>query len=201
MLFELFYVSFGQAIASFSPSDLLASILVPVFFLFVVSFCGGMLPQDLGWTRRQLTYLKSRRTVSCASAFLAILVSFFNISFRRSVANLCRMYYFTPFRYLLDGFLGVAVHGIKVKCADNEFARFAAPPGQTCQTYTQPYIAQAGGYVQNGANGLCELCQYATGDEFVSTFWLLTLWFTGNDIDSTVTSRLLGSTFFIRING
>lgn len=44
MLFELFYVSFGQAIASFSPNELLASILVPVFFLFVVSFCGVVVP-------------------------------------------------------------------------------------------------------------------------------------------------------------
>ena len=44
MLFELFYVGFGQAIASFSPNDLLASILVPVFFLFVVSFCGVVVP-------------------------------------------------------------------------------------------------------------------------------------------------------------
>ena len=44
MLFELFYVGFGQAIASFSPNELLASILVPVFFLFVVSFCGVVVP-------------------------------------------------------------------------------------------------------------------------------------------------------------
>lgn len=44
MLFELFYVSFGQAIASFSSNELLASILVPVFFLFVVSFCGIVVP-------------------------------------------------------------------------------------------------------------------------------------------------------------
>lgn len=44
MLFELFYVGFGQAIASFSPNDLLASLLVPVFFLFVVSFCGVVVP-------------------------------------------------------------------------------------------------------------------------------------------------------------
>ena len=44
MLFELFYVSFGQAIASFSPNELLASILVPVFFLFVVAFCGVVVP-------------------------------------------------------------------------------------------------------------------------------------------------------------
>ena len=36
MLFELFYIGFGQAIASFAPNELLASILVPIFFLFVV---------------------------------------------------------------------------------------------------------------------------------------------------------------------
>ena len=35
LLFELYYVSFGQAIAAFAPNELLASLLVPVFFLFV----------------------------------------------------------------------------------------------------------------------------------------------------------------------
>jgi ATP-binding cassette, subfamily G (WHITE), member 2, SNQ2 len=44
MLFELFYLGFGQAIAAFSPNELLASLLVPVFFLFVVSFCGESHP-------------------------------------------------------------------------------------------------------------------------------------------------------------
>lgn len=44
MAFEIYYVGFGQAIASFSPNELLASILVPVFFLFVVCFCGIVVP-------------------------------------------------------------------------------------------------------------------------------------------------------------
>ena len=44
MLFELYFVGFGQAIASFSPNELLASLLVPIFFLFVVSFCGVVVP-------------------------------------------------------------------------------------------------------------------------------------------------------------
>jgi ATP-binding cassette, subfamily G (WHITE), member 2, SNQ2 len=44
MLFELYYVGFGQAIASFAPNELLASLLVPIFFLFVVSFCGVVVP-------------------------------------------------------------------------------------------------------------------------------------------------------------
>lgn len=43
-VFEVYYVSFGQAIASFAPNELLASILVPLFFLFVVSFCGVVVP-------------------------------------------------------------------------------------------------------------------------------------------------------------
>lgn len=43
-IFEVFYVSFGQAIAAFSPNELLASLFVPLLFLFVVSFCGVVVP-------------------------------------------------------------------------------------------------------------------------------------------------------------
>lgn len=43
-IFEVWYVSFGQAVAAFSPNELLASLLVPIFFLFVVSFCGVVVP-------------------------------------------------------------------------------------------------------------------------------------------------------------
>lgn len=80
------------------------------------------------------------------------------------------MYYLTPFRYLLEGFLGVAVHNRPVKCDRSEFARFSAPPGQSCEAYTQGFIAQAGGYVQTGVNGICEFCQYQDGDEFARGF-------------------------------
>ena len=80
------------------------------------------------------------------------------------------MYYLTPFRYLLSGFLSVATHNRPVICAPNEFARFPPPPGQTCQSYTADFIKQAGGYVQNSTGGLCEFCQYATGDEFAAGF-------------------------------
>ena len=44
MVFELYYVSFGQAIASFSPNELLASLFVPVLFTFVVAFSGVVVP-------------------------------------------------------------------------------------------------------------------------------------------------------------
>lgn len=133
--FELFYVGFGQAIASFAPNELLASLLVPFFFLFVVSFCGVVVPY-------------------------AALPSFWQ----------SWMYWLTPFHYLLEGLLAAVTHGVPVVCADNEFAKFSAPPGFTCATYTDPYIKQMGGYVQDGVDGLCEFCQYATGDEFAASF-------------------------------
>lgn len=44
IVFELYYLGFGQAIAAFSPNELLASLLVPLFFTFIVSFCGVVVP-------------------------------------------------------------------------------------------------------------------------------------------------------------
>ncbi|KAI4230807.1 MAG: hypothetical protein LQ349_006013 [Xanthoria aureola] len=135
MLFELYYVGFGQAIAAFAPNELLASILVPLFFLFVVSFCGVVVP-------------------------FAGLPTFWR----------SWMYYTTPFTYLLSGFVSAAVHDRPVMCDDNEFARFPPPPNETCDSYTQQFIAQAGGYVQTGVNGICEFCQYRNGDEYARGF-------------------------------
>ncbi|OBR13033.1 ABC-2 type transporter [Colletotrichum higginsianum IMI 349063] len=135
VLFELYYVSFGQGIAAFAPNELLASLLVPIFFLFVVSFCGVVVPP------MQLN------------------------SFWRPW-----MYWLTPFHYLLEAFLGVAIHEQPVRCAPDEFARYQPPPNQSCEEYTQPYIQQAGGFVQTGDGGVCEFCQYAVGDEFGAGF-------------------------------
>lgn len=44
MLFECFYIGLGQFIAAFSPNELFASLLVPSFFTFVISFCGVVVP-------------------------------------------------------------------------------------------------------------------------------------------------------------
>jgi ABC-type multidrug transport system permease subunit/ABC-type multidrug transport system ATPase subunit len=131
LLFELYYVSFGQAIAAFAPNDLLASLLVPIFFLFVVSFCGVVVPPI------QLP------------------------TFWREW-----MYWLSPFHYLLEALLGAAIHKQPVKCLDNEYATFSPPPDLTCDEYVQPFIAQAGGYVQTAGDGMCQFCQFATGDEF-----------------------------------
>ncbi|KAF2396877.1 ABC drug exporter AtrF [Trichodelitschia bisporula] len=133
-VFELFYLGFGQAIASFSPNDLLASILVPLFFLFVISFCGVVVP-------------------------LAAMIKFWHW-----------MYHLSPFRYLFEGMLALIVHEIPVRCDQVELAVFSAPPGQTCNSYTQQYVQKAGGYVVTLPNGECGFCQYANGDQFAASF-------------------------------
>ncbi|KAF9771709.1 hypothetical protein IL306_010636 [Fusarium sp. DS 682] len=118
LLFELYYVSFGQAIAAFAPNELLASLLVPVFFLFVVSFCGVVVPpQGLPTFWREW------------------------------------MYWLTPFHYLLEAFLGAAIHDQPVRCEQGEFARFEPPSGQSCNEYVKPFIQRAGGYVRTGSDG------------------------------------------------
>ncbi|KAF4336765.1 ATP-binding protein multidrug cassette transport [Fusarium beomiforme] len=135
LLFELYYVSFGQAIAAFAPNELLASLLVPIFFLFVVSFCGVVVPpQGLPTFWREW------------------------------------MYWLTPFHYLLEAFLGAAIHDQPVRCDQGEFARFEPPSGQSCDEYVKPFIQRAGGYVRTGSDGYCEFCQYATGDQFGASF-------------------------------
>ncbi len=80
------------------------------------------------------------------------------------------MYWLTPFHYLLEALLGTVVHGVPIQCDSSEVARFSPPPGETCESYTQGYIAQMGGYVTTAGNGLCELCQFANGDQYAASF-------------------------------
>ena len=80
------------------------------------------------------------------------------------------MYWLSPFKYLLEGMLGLVIHNVPVVCDSTELAQLRAPPGQTCQSYLGPYTEQVGGYVTTLDNGLCGFCQYATGDEFGASF-------------------------------
>lgn len=135
MQFEIFYLGFGQAIAAFSPNELLASLLVPLFFTFVVAFCGVVVPY-------------------------AGLVTFWRVW----------MYWLSPFKYLLEGFLALLIQGQEIRCETQELAIFPPPPGQSCDAYAGQYAQQAGGYVQTQPNGDCGFCQYATGEAFAASF-------------------------------
>lgn len=138
MLFELFYVGFGQFIAALSPNDLFASLLVPAFFTFVVAFCGVVVPY-------------------------AALPHFWQ----------SWMYWLTPFHYLLEGLLGVVVHGEPLRCVPREESRFSPPPGMGCREYAGGFADMVGGYVSDVGGGLCSFCQYSSGDQFVCFFSFL----------------------------
>jgi ABC-type multidrug transport system ATPase subunit/ABC-type multidrug transport system permease subunit len=135
LMFELFYLGFGQAIAAFSPNELLASLLVPLFFTFIVSFCGVVVPY-------------------------AALPYFWQ----------SWMYWVTPFKYLLEGFLGLLLDGVPIECDTNELAIFSAPPGQDCQSYAGSFASQTGGYIQTQPDGSCGFCQYSDGTAFAASF-------------------------------
>lgn len=132
ILFELFYLGLGLGIASFSPSESLASFFIPLFFMFVISFCGIAVP------------------------FFAI-PKFWKW-----------MYHFTPFTYALEAMLGLVIHEVPITCSRDELAIIRLPPGLSCQSYMDPHIKVAGGYVETLSDGYCGFCQFKTGDEFVS---------------------------------
>jgi ATP-binding cassette subfamily G (WHITE) protein 2 (SNQ2) len=80
------------------------------------------------------------------------------------------MYWLTPFKYLLEGFLALLVQGQEIRCETNELAIFPPPPGQDCQTYAGQFAQQSGGYVQAQPDGNWGYCQFATGDAFAASF-------------------------------
>ena len=80
------------------------------------------------------------------------------------------MYRVSPFTYLIDGMLAVAVSGTSVTCADNEYLHFSpAEAGQTCAEYLSAYVNATGGYVLNGdATDDCSYCQISETNTFLA---------------------------------
>jgi ABC-type multidrug transport system permease subunit len=138
MLFELYYMGLSQGIASFCPNELLAAILVPISFLFIISFCGAVVPYS-----SMPEFWKSW------------------------------MYWTSPFTYIFEGWLGVLVNDVPVRCAEEEFAKFTPPPGLSCEQYVQGFMKMAGGYVREtieDGQTTCGVCQASTGQEFARVF-------------------------------
>ena len=79
------------------------------------------------------------------------------------------MYRVSPFTYLVEGMLSTGIANAAVHCADNEFVMFSPPSGSTCQQYLEPYISQAGGYLQDpSATDTCKFCTYNDTNVFLS---------------------------------
>jgi ATP-binding cassette subfamily G (WHITE) protein 2 (SNQ2) len=70
------------------------------------------------------------------------------------------LYYLNPWTYILGAETFFAMRNIPVECADDEYARFPPPNGQTCEAYMAPYVAQAPGYLLDPSSTTeCAYCQ------------------------------------------
>ncbi|PUU75384.1 hypothetical protein B9Z19DRAFT_994987, partial [Tuber borchii] len=57
------------------------------------------------------------------------------------IPKLCRfVYWISPFKYLVSGFIGVLVHDIPV--------RYLPPNVANCAEYTADFVKRLGGYVE-----------------------------------------------------
>lgn len=81
------------------------------------------------------------------------------------------MYRVSPFTYLVEGMLSVAVANTNIVCADNELLSFNPPSGQTCGQYMSNFIAAAGGYLinENATTG-CSFCSMSDTNAFLAQF-------------------------------
>ncbi|KUJ17815.1 putative ABC transporter [Mollisia scopiformis] len=81
------------------------------------------------------------------------------------------MYRLSPFTYLVDAMLSVAIANTDVVCASNEYLKFSAPAGETCYQYMNTYINtyDAGGYLQfPNATGDCSYCALDSTNQFLT---------------------------------
>lgn len=153
MLFELFYVGFGQAIAAFSPNELLASLFVPLFFLFVVSFCGVVVPAG------QLPYFW-RSWMYWLTPFHYLLEAFLATAIHEQPVN-CKPSEFARFQPPNDGSTCLSY----IMNGTDSVSGYESISGS--------YSLPMGGYVDNPKAtfpDFCQYCQYSTGDEFGDQF-------------------------------
>ena len=78
------------------------------------------------------------------------------------------MYRISPFTYLVEGLLSTAVSGASVQCAENEFLRFSAPAGATCNEYVGQFAKLAGGYLLDGNASQCAYCPTDNTDAYLA---------------------------------
>jgi ABC-type multidrug transport system permease subunit len=126
------------------------------------------------WGQWICAFAPSFTVISNTLPFFFVVVSIFN-GIVRPYSQLpvfwkYWMYYVNPSTWWLRGVLAATLKDIAVRCTQAESTLYNAPPGQTCQSYTQPFIQSSGmGYVSTLANGTCAYCPYADGNEYLAT--------------------------------
>ncbi|RHZ43888.1 uncharacterized protein CDV56_101606 [Aspergillus thermomutatus] len=82
------------------------------------------------------------------------------------------MYYLNPFNYVMGSLLVFGNFDSRVECAENEYAVFDPPAGQTCQSYLSDYLQDEGArtsLINPTAVTGCRVCQYQRGSDYLYT--------------------------------
>ncbi|KAH8730719.1 ABC-2 type transporter-domain-containing protein [Phaeosphaeriaceae sp. PMI808] len=78
------------------------------------------------------------------------------------------MYRISPFTYLVSGMLSVGLANNSVTCSAVEMIKFEPRAGETCEKYMTPYMAVAGGYVDNPTDmSACRFCSVKDTNVFL----------------------------------
>lgn len=85
-------------------------------------------------------------------------------------ANSSVQYRVSPFSYLVNGMLSVAVANTKVYCADNEFVRMQPPANETCGEYLKTFIDLTHGNLTNpDSRDECVYCSISETNTYLAT--------------------------------
>jgi len=146
------------------------------------------------------------RITALFSPFLAITLSIFagvNIPYPQIPYAFRWLYQLTPYTRVVSGMLSTELHGLPIRCRDDEFAIFNPPAGQTCLAWAGEFVRNYGGYLADpSATQNCRYCQFANGDEYFvplqmsfETRWrdlfILFAYFIFNILFTIVASRFL----------
>ncbi|KDN44701.1 putative ATP-binding multidrug cassette transport protein [Tilletiaria anomala UBC 951] len=134
---ELWAITTGSAVASFSKSIYFSTLFVPFIIVILTLTCGVLSPPQA-------------MSNSLYSKF------FYNLN---------------PMRFAISPLIANEFHGLQLRCSASELIPFTPPAGQTCAQWAAPYIAMAGGYLQQpDARDVCRYCTFSSGDEFMVPF-------------------------------
>lgn len=84
------------------------------------------------------------------------------------------MFRVSPFTYLVEGILAVALANTKVVCDPVEFLKFSPPSGEQCGTYMARYIDSMSGYLSDqsiNSTTTCEFCSIADTNTFLTSVY------------------------------
>lgn len=78
------------------------------------------------------------------------------------------MYRANPFTYLVQAMLSTGLANADVVCRAKEFLVFSPPLGQTCESYMEPFISTAGGYLGSQTTDTeCHFCSVSETNTFL----------------------------------